>query len=371
MLGRCSPCGMVVVSLLSLLRAACAEQFTSFTRSTDTISLLGNVTFANQATYEATVLLTSTFYVTGESEIWDSWQRAVQDTHFRIEDGGTLSAYAFPVNFPNEFSAGALVTGVWYDLAYVYDGSQERLYVDGDLLASRPGSGNIGIGPGNIMTVGAIFRDGGIDPSFQGDIKSLRVSNIARYSGNSYTPTFGDFTSDPSTLLLYDFDKVPTGSTIISDLSGHGHTGTAGTGFTGATSPTFGVVLLPGDANLDDKVDFSDLVILAQHYGQPGDWTDGNFNGDPTVDFADLVILAQHYGQSTNASQVGPASTAVPEPFSMPSLLLLAGGLLRWRRPSPRGITGPTNRMVSCILDPGPAANPNGAASTVSRNCST
>jgi hypothetical protein len=86
---------------------------------------------------------------------------------------------------------------------------------------------------------------------------------------------------------------------------------------------------LPGDANRDGKVDFADLVAIAQHYGaQPTSddpWTDGDFNGDGVIDFADLVALAQHYNLSDLAagdvlelphydlSQLGQAS-AVPEP---------------------------------------------------------
>jgi len=64
---------------------------------------------------------------------------------------------------------------------------------------------------------------------------------------------------------------------------------------------------LPGDANRDGKVDFADLVAVAQNYGTPGTPEDyyggGDFNGDDTVDFQDLIALAQHYGTSDlNAS---------------------------------------------------------------------
>ena len=62
---------------------------------------------------------------------------------------------------------------------------------------------------------------------------------------------------------------------------------------------------LPGDANLDGKVGFTDLVILARHYGQTSaSWDAGDFNYDGKVDFTDLVALARHYGQS------GPAAVA-------------------------------------------------------------
>ena len=57
-------------------------------------------------------------------------------------------------------------------------------------------------------------------------------------------------------------------------------------------------VNLNGDVNGDGKVDFSDLVILAAHYGQPGIFSTGDLNLDGSVDFADLVLLASNFGRS-------------------------------------------------------------------------
>ena len=66
------------------------------------------------------------------------------------------------------------------------------------------------------------------------------------------------------------------------------------------------------DANHDGKVDFADLVILAQHYNGPGTIRTGDFNADGKVDFADLVLLASHYGQSLADAQLGQAAALVP-----------------------------------------------------------
>ena len=56
---------------------------------------------------------------------------------------------------------------------------------------------------------------------------------------------------------------------------------------------------IPGDANIDGKVDVSDLGILATHYGAVGGatWTEGDFTGDRIVDVSDLGILATNYQQ--------------------------------------------------------------------------
>lgn len=92
-----------------------------------------------------------------------------------------------------------------------------------------------------------------------------------------------------------------------------------------------------GDANLDGKVDFGDLVALARHYGSTNAaWDQGDFNYDGKVNFADLVLLARNYGQVLPASQIaGLAAQLVPEP-SVASLLAAAMALQR-----PRRRTGP------------------------------
>jgi hypothetical protein len=105
---------------------------------------------------------------------------------------------------------------------------------------------------------------------------------------------------------------------------------------------------LAGDATLDGRVDFDDLVRVAQEYDGPvgtgGGWSRGDFDYDGDVDFADLVRLAQNYdgalppdGGSTPAG-FGPefarAMAAVPEPAGVAVIGLAAavGSLLTRRR---------------------------------------
>jgi hypothetical protein len=67
---------------------------------------------------------------------------------------------------------------------------------------------------------------------------------------------------------------------------------------------------LLGDANLNNKVDFNDLVLLAQHYNSAtnANWDQGDFNYDAKVDFNDLTLLAQNYGSAL----AGPIVSAAP-----------------------------------------------------------
>lgn len=70
------------------------------------------------------------------------------------------------------------------------------------------------------------------------------------------------------------------------------------------TASSVDFFVLAGDANHDRKVDFNDLVALAQNYNQSGrTFAQGNYNysADGVVDFADLVILAQQYNKTLAA----------------------------------------------------------------------
>ena len=92
---------------------------------------------------------------------------------------------------------------------------------------------------------------------------------------------------------------------------------------------------LPGDANLDGTVDFTDEARLAQHYNTVGGmhWYEGDFNFDGNVDFLDLAIMAQQYNTSLPPSGAAPvfATSAVPEP-SATWALLCAGAAAAFRR---------------------------------------
>lgn len=78
-----------------------------------------------------------------------------------------------------------------------------------------------------------------------------------------------------------------------------------------------------GDADLDGRVSFQDIEIVAANFNQSGDWADGDFNGDGIVNQTDLDILERFYAPhvadeqlSFQESLIRVNLTAVPEPGS-------------------------------------------------------
>ena len=87
---------------------------------------------------------------------------------------------------------------------------------------------------------------------------------------------------------------------------------------------------LPGDANLDGRVDVNDLTIVLTNFGQTRmTWSQGDFNGDGKVDVNDLTIVLSNF--DSTAGTAGPA--AVPEPSVLAMFAAALFGLLAcaWR----------------------------------------
>jgi fibronectin-binding autotransporter adhesin len=111
------------------------------------------------------------------------------------------------------------------------------------------------------------------------------------------------------------------------------------------------IAAILGDATLDGKVDFTDLVRLAQNYDTTlttdNWWSSGDFTLDGKVDFNDLVKLAQNYGAAAAAttpeiplslqadwSAALAAAASMPEPAMSVVVAITAIGAALVRRPS-------------------------------------
>ncbi|MGN6369338.1 MAG: beta strand repeat-containing protein [Phycisphaerae bacterium] len=91
---------------------------------------------------------------------------------------------------------------------------------------------------------------------------------------------------------------------------------------------------LRGDANLDGKVDLTDLSTVLNHFGEStSNWTDGNFDYAATIDLTDLSDILNNFGlvnTGANSVSLGGGAVAAPEPASLAALS--AGALLLAKR---------------------------------------
>ncbi|MGA2323444.1 MAG: LamG-like jellyroll fold domain-containing protein [Sedimentisphaerales bacterium] len=227
-------CGVFLVALLP--QSAIAAGYALFDAPTDTISVTGNSVIGSAATIEARVNVNVN--VDPYGSIFNEWSDGREDKHLMIKSDQRIYGYLYhPGGYTPLLSNATVSLNTWHHIAYVYDGSEERLYLDGIKVGSRAASGDVLDYSYSISAVGAILKDGFFQPSFEGMLDTLRFSTIARYTGDSFTAPTGDLTPDAYTNLLYNFDE-PQNSTVVYDLSGNGRNGYFGTGFTGATSPT-------------------------------------------------------------------------------------------------------------------------------------
>jgi hypothetical protein len=104
-----------------------------------------------------------------------------------------------------------IATGTWHHIAGVYDGSEVRLYVDGDLVGSTKGSG---VRKPNALPLilGADVDDNGRATSFfHGKLDAVRLSTGARYTTDSFTPVRRP-DAGPGVLLLANMDALLAGA---------------------------------------------------------------------------------------------------------------------------------------------------------------
>jgi hypothetical protein len=140
---------------------------------------------------------------------------------------------------------------------------------------------------------------------------SIRLTNLT--NGQTVPEAYLNMTYDRAThSARFTFPGYPSGILPDGNYRGMLLAGSTDDLFGNALSADapFDFFVLAADANRDRKIDFGDLVTLAQNYGTAGKtFSQGNFNYDPAgnIDFQDLVLLAQRYGTT-----LAPPPAAAP-----------------------------------------------------------
>lgn len=199
------------------------------------------------------------------------------------------------------------------------------------------------------------------DPEQSGANQINNLGTIAGY-------VFANNTSDPLAVIW------PKGSSVAVDLNtrinndawgleyathvsdtgfvaGRGFYDPDGNGPTDSYNRLF-IMLVPeagtygmGDANFDTHIDFNDLLILAQNYGDQNpnqSYNVADFDLNGATDFQDLLSMAQNYGFDLTALQASQltagfladwssARASVPEPGMIVMMGLVPLGLKRRR----------------------------------------
>lgn len=239
---------VLLVGLLLVLAAVEGRaQYARFDQNTDTIALAGETNLGTTATFEAVIAISDPAYAT----VFFEQVNGIEDKDLIVGATG-VKGYAYNTASDVVDGVAPVSLNVFHHIAFVHDVTQQRVYLDGVLIGSRAVSGTIGNATqaGHPAAIGGsqFDQNNSLVPSFLGLLDSIRISNVARYSGASYTPPTGDMTSDANTLILFNFNPGDVTGNTITDLSGNGHTGTFASGFSGATAPTITASTTPPTA---------------------------------------------------------------------------------------------------------------------------
>lgn len=95
----------------------------------------------------------------------------------------------------------------WYHIAGVYDGTEARLYLDGELIARAERAGRRRLNHLPLVIGGDVTGSGEATSHFDGLIDAVRLSATARYSGDSFEPERRP-AADGDTRLLLNMDRL-------------------------------------------------------------------------------------------------------------------------------------------------------------------
>ena len=153
-------------------------------------------------TFEAWVYITST---TGTQDIIYKGTVDATATRISIGSGGLFGRHGGTV-----IGGNAVTINTWHHVALSKSGTTLGLYLDGTRIAT--GTVTTNVNNTDPLEIGGRGVEG-----LLGYIDDLRVSNVGRYTGASFTPSVSALTNDANTILLLHFDGT-NGSQIVQDI---------------------------------------------------------------------------------------------------------------------------------------------------------
>lgn len=112
-------------------------------------------------------------------------------------------------------AANSIVANTWTSVALVRNSGNTRIYLNGTQSGSTYVDG-VNYLASRLILASDDYSNGGTP--ILGFIDELRISNIARYTGN-YTPSNQPFIDDGNTCLLYHFDQENGSRNLVDDNS--------------------------------------------------------------------------------------------------------------------------------------------------------
>src|SRR3989344_329220 len=202
--------------------------------------------------------------------------------------------------FPPETKAAVVMSSV----------TNRDVYTPGDLI-------NVKVRLDNTNHVGEVFSAEyilGVSSFLQEEFRGPPSTNgfIAEYTFSTIGAPVGPFTLELTHTNVYDHN-VNLQSLIVQN---------------GEIKITY-----PGDASLNYQVSIGDVTILAENFGQPGGWEQGDFTREGFVSIGDLTILAENFG--AGQAQGNYLANVVPAPSTFVSGLAFLGLGLSGRRRYP------------------------------------
>jgi hypothetical protein len=252
----------------------------------------------------------------------------------------TFNQSAGQVNITQELVLGdPMITGMPGSALYQHGG--------GTLTTPLTSIGDSGMlkHTGGIFKTGALVIDTNGDPAKGGHLDLTDQNMVIDYGGGQESPLqqIRGYVKAAYNGGKWDGPGITSSNAAANSAAGIGYaeasdvlglSGNATALWNGQVVDATSVLLdytLAGDADMDGKVDFADLVRLAQNYNDTSGtrtWSTGDFDYNGVVDFADLVKLAQNYNTSLPTApipgapdgfgqELGRAFAQVPEPATM------------------------------------------------------